>query len=177
MAHSILGRRSVYTGKAFRVEQVDLSLPDGRLATYDRVVHPGSVTIVPVDEMGMVYFVKQYRVGVEGILLELPAGTKGMDEDPLECAQREIREEIGMTGELVELGDLYLAPGYTDEHMTIFLATALKPAKLKGDEDEFIEIVKIPVKKLLEMVAANQINDAKSLAALMLSMDLMKSFL
>lgn len=177
MAHSILGRRSVYTGKAFRVEQVDLSLPNGRLATYDRVVHPGSVTIVPVDDQGLLYFVRQYRVGVEGVLLELPAGTKGKDENPLQCAEREMREEIGMTGELVAVGDLYLAPGYTDEHMTIFLATALEPAKLDGDEDEFIEIVKIPVKKVLEMVAANQINDAKSLAALMFSMKLLQSYL
>lgn len=176
MEHLIKNKRRVYTGRAFSVEQVDVTLPDGKPSVYDLIVHPGSVTIVPVDDQGMMYFVRQYRIGAGGMLLELPAGTKGENEDPLKCAEREVREEIGMSGELVELGDLYLAPGYTSEHMTIYLAKRLFPAELEGDEDEFLEVVKIPVREVYQMVKTKQLNDGKTLAALMLALPFLDDY-
>ncbi len=177
MEHHIQQHEMIYHGRAFDVEKVNVILPDGKPAVYDLINHPGSVTIVPVDDQGLMYFVRQFRIAAGKVLLELPAGTKGVDEAPMECARREVREETGMSGELAELGDLYLAPGYTSEHMTLYLATGLFPAKLEGDEDEFLQVVTIPVKEVYEMVDKNLINDGKSLAALMLALPHLKKYL
>ena len=177
MEYQIRAKRSVYVGKVFKVEQVDVTLPDGKPAIYDLVVHPGSVTIIPVDDQGLMYFVRQYRIGAGRMLLELPAGTMEENEDPLECAKREVREETGMSGELIEVGDLFLAPGYTSEHMTLYLATGLYPAKLDGDEDEFLKVVTIPVKEVYKMIELKQVNDGKTLAALILALPFLKKYM
>jgi ADP-ribose pyrophosphatase len=170
MAHKILKRRKFFQGKVFSLLEVQLELPDHTLSDYDLLVHPGSVTIIPFDEQGNIHFVKQYRLGAEKELLELPAGTLELNEIPKKCAMRELREETGMAaGKLVELGDLYLCPGYSTEHMHIFLATNLNSAPLSGDKDEFIQPKLIPLSKVEKMIATNQINDGKSLAALMLA--------
>ena len=169
--HQIQRRKTIYRGKAFVIEAVDVQLPDGRKTKYDLVKHPGAVTIVPLDADHKLHFVRQYRLGAEGLLLELPAGTLGKDEDPLECAKREIREEVGMRAEKwIKLGDFFLAPGYSSEHMTIFLALDLHPDPMKRDDDEFLAVETIPVETVLEMVKTNQINDGKSLAALLLAL-------
>jgi len=170
MNHSILKRTRFFHSKVFALEEVQLKMPDGRVAGYDLLVHPGSVIIVPLDDEGNIHFVRQYRVGSETELLELPAGTLEHKEDPRECALREIREETGMAaGEMVELGDIYLCPGYSTEHMHIYLATRLQPSPLAGDADEFLQRELIPVSQVEPMIASNQINDGKTLAALMLA--------
>jgi len=129
------------------------------------------VTIVPLDEEHNIIFVRQYRLGAEKVLLELPAGTLTPGEEPQHCAEREMREETGMRAdEWVTLGDMYLAPGYSSEHMTIFLATDLHTDPMMGDEDEFLDVEKIPVEMVYQMVRQNRINDGKSLAALLLAM-------
>ncbi len=171
MDHKIIKREKFYQGRAFGLERIQLILPDGRPSHYDLITHVGSVTIVPLDNDGNLYFVRQYRLGASGPLLELPAGTLDEGEDPKTCAGRELREEIGMgSKELLELGDLFLAPGYSDEHMSLYLATGLFPAPLKGDKDEFLTTEKIPVSKVGEMIWKNQIKDGKTLAALMLAL-------
>lgn len=168
--HQIKKRVTTYLGKAFNIELVDLEMPNGHLAKYDLVRHPGAVTIVPMDAEGNLYFVRQYRLGAEGSLLEFPAGTLEDGEEPLICAKREIREEIGFRAEKwIELGDFFLAPGYSDEHMTIYLAMDLHPDAAKGDEDEFLSVEKLPATIVLEMARKNQIHDGKTLAALCLA--------
>ncbi len=170
MEHKIKKRDVEYSGKAFKVEKVTVTLPDGREGRYDLVAHIGSVTILPLDEEGYIHFVKQYRIGAEQVLLELPAGTLNPGEDPLTCAKREIREETGMGAtEFIPLGDMFLAPGYASEHMFLYLAKGLFPSKAQGDEDEFIEVEKILVKKAFEMATANGINDSKTLATMLLA--------
>lgn len=167
----IPGKRTTrFEGHAFIVEQVQVQLPDGHERLYDLVKHNDSVTIVPLDDEGRVVFVRQYRLGAEKILLELPAGNTEAGEDPLECAKREVREETGLAAkELTLLGDIYLAPGYSNEHMFIYLATGLFHSPLEGDADEFIVTEKIPVKETFDLVAQNGLNDSKSLAALLLA--------
>lgn len=175
MNFSILQRETIYQGRAFEVEKVYLRLPDGAVRPYDLVQHSGSVTIVPLDDQGNILFVKQYRIGVGEELLELPAGVLNDGEDPLTCAGREIREETGMAAQKLEmLGDFYLAPGYSSEHMYIFLASGLYPAPLEQDADEFLELVAIPAGQVLEMAQNGELRDAKSLAALMLAQKRLK---
>lgn len=178
MDQRILRREVAYTGKAFKVEKALVALPNGREGAYDLVVHIGSVTILPVDQEGMIHFVQQYRVGAEQVLLELPAGTLDAGEHPLHCAEREVREETGMgAGKFTLLGDIYLAPGYASEHMHLYLAQDLFPSPAKGDEDEFIDVEKIPVKRAYQMAAANEIHDSKSLAAMLLARPFLEDFL
>ncbi len=171
MEHKIVNRKPFYQGRAFGLERIHLILPDGRPGSYDLITHVGSVTIVPLDDKGNLYFVRQYRLGAGGPLLELPAGTLDEGEDPKNCARRELQEEIGMgCKELFELGDFFLAPGYSNEHMSLFLASGLFPAPLTGDKDEFLTTEIIHVSQVGEMVRDNRINDGKTLAALMLAL-------
>jgi ADP-ribose pyrophosphatase len=170
MPSSIIARETVLKCHAFDIQKVDVRLPDGRIHPYDLVHHPPAVTILPVDQEGNIWFVRQFRVGVQDNLLELPAGTLEENEDPAEGAAREVREEIGMAaGKLQKLGDFYQAAGYCDEFMHVFLATALYPAPLEADADEFLEVEKIPVQKAYQMAARGELHDGKTLTALMMA--------
>jgi ADP-ribose pyrophosphatase len=174
MEHQIIQATTIYNGRAFDVQKVQMRLPNGREGTYDLVQHPGAVTIVPVKD-GKILFVRQYRIGARQTLLELPAGTLEPGEDPLPAAARETREEIGMAaGELRLLGEFYMAPGYSSEHMWVYLATDLHPDPLACDEDEFIEVESIPVAEVYEMTRNGQLMDGKSLAALMMAQNIIQ---
>lgn len=171
-----LGKEQVYSGPVFDLVKVFLQLPDNRERSYDLIEHHGSVTIVPVDDQGLVYFVRQYRVGAGHTLLELPAGVLEQDEDPLVSAERELQEEIGMGArELKRLGSFFLAPGYTSEHMTIFLARGLYSSPLEPDEDEFLEVVTQPIEDVYQQAFSGKIEDGKTLAALLLALPHIKN--
>jgi len=160
-----------YQGRAFSIRQDHVRWPHGGTSKLDIVEHSGAVTILPVDEQGNVWFVRQYRhaIGVE--LLELPAGTLEEDEEPLACAQREIQEEIGMAaGDMHKIGDFYLAPGYSTEFMHVFLGTKLFPSELPADDDEFLSVEKIPLADVIQMAQKSQILDAKTLAVVFLAL-------
>jgi ADP-ribose pyrophosphatase len=170
MEFQVTGSQTVFRGKAFDVRQDELRMPEGKTARLDIVEHERSVSLVPVDGQGQVWFVRQYRHPAGRVLLELPAGVLNRGEDPEASAQRELREEIGMAaGNLQKLGEFYLAPGYSTELMFVYLATDLKADALPADEDEFISIEKIPVDQVFGLAEAGELEDAKSLAALLLA--------
>lgn len=170
MTITILNRLKQYRGHAFDVSKVQISLPDGRERFYDLVEHVDSVAIVPVDAQGNIYFVSQPRIGSGNTLLELPAGVMDEGETPLQCAKREVREEIGLAaGNIRTLGGFYLAAGYSNEYMTIFLATKLFESPLPPDEDEFINILKMPAVEAFQKAQAGEFKDGKTLAALLLA--------
>jgi ADP-ribose pyrophosphatase len=170
MRFELLKSEILFEGRAFGMRRDHLKTPSGRTAKYDIIEHSGSVVLVPVDAEGNVHFVRQYRHATGTDLLELPAGTLEPDEDPLECARREIREEIGMAAnQLREIGSFYLVPGYSTEYMHVFLATGLQESPLPPDADEYLSVEKIPFVKALEMARKGEIPDAKSLAALLLA--------
>jgi len=167
--HSIISRKNVFYGHAFNVQELHISLPDGRKRNYDLVDHRDSVTIIPIDKNGNIWFVEQFRMGSESSLIELPAGVMEENEKPFTCAARELREEIGMAaGKLAQIGSVYLAPGYSNELNHIFLAEDLKPDPLQQDEDEFLIIKKYSKEKLTELIREGDLQDSKSLAALYL---------
>lgn len=166
-----LDSQPAYQGRAFNVRRDLLKTPSGRTAWYDVIEHIGSIIVVPVDANGNILFVRQYRHPTSEILLELPAGTLEKDEDPVECAAREIREETGMAaGNIQKLGAYYLVPGYCTEYMHAFLATDLTHSPLDPDADEYLQVKKIPIAKAYEMAQKGEIEDSKSLAALLLAM-------
>ena len=139
-------------------------------ASFDIVEHVGSVIILPLDADGQLIFVRQYRHAAGLDLLELPAGTLDKDELPETCATREVREETGMAaGKLESLGGFYLAPGYSTEYMYVYLATDLRYDPLEADADEFLTVERFPLKEALSMFESGEIQDAKSLAAILLA--------
>lgn len=163
-----------YQGKAFSVRQDHVRWPHGGTSKLDIVEHSGAVTILPIDEHGRVWVVKQYRHAINDELLELPAGTLEEGEEPAECAHREIQEEIGMAaGKLQKLGQFFLAPGYSTEFMHLYLATELYASELPADEDEFLIIERIPLQEVISMAINSQILDGKTLAALLLAAPLL----
>jgi ADP-ribose pyrophosphatase len=169
MKFEILGRETMYAGRAFNVQRLSMRLPDGRVKPFDLVQHNPSITVIPLTEDGKLLFVRQYRIGVGGPLLELPAGVLEKDEDPLEGARRELREETGMdAGDLREVGRAYLVPGYCDEYMYFYLARQLHPAPLDQDDDEFLNLEAIGLAEAFAMARRGEIADAKSLAAMFL---------
>lgn len=170
MKFDLLGSEFIYQGRAIALRVDNLRTPDGHTVKYDIIEHHGSVVLVPVDENGNIYFVRQYRHPAEQEMLELPAGTLEPGEAPELCAAREIREETGMeAANIREIGSFYLAPGYSTEFMHVFLATGLKHNPLEADADEFLSLETIPVAEALKQAENGQIADAKSLAALLLA--------
>ena len=170
MGYETKHSETVYLGKAFDVRRDQILLPDGKETSFDVVVHPGAVTLIPIDSAGRILFVRQYRYAIGEELLELPAGTLDEGEEPEACAHREIREETGMSaGKLEKIGEFFLVPGYSTEYMYIYLASDLKPDPLPGDEDEFITVEAIAVQKIPELISQGILRDAKSLSALFLA--------
>lgn len=166
----ILKSERVYTGHLFAVETVQARLPDGKVRAFDLVRHPGAVTILPLDDQGRIWFVRQYRIGAGRVMLELPAGVVNAGEEPAECAAREVREEVGLAARKIErLGGFFIAPGYTSEYLDIYLARDLYPARLPGDEDEFLQTEAVPAAQAYAMARAGEIEDAKTLATLLLA--------
>ena len=178
MLFELIRSESLVNGRAFKIRRDTLRTPDGRETRLEIVDHGGSVVVIPIDEEHNILFVKQYRHAAKADLLELPAGTRDGDEPYEECAAREVREETGMAaGKLQKLGEFYLAPGYSTELMAVFLATGLKDDPLQADDDEFLQVEKIPAKQALQMAEQGELQDAKSLAGLLLARTHLEGYL
>jgi len=131
------------------------------------VVHPGSVAIVAVDKQDRVVLVEQYRQPARKTLLELPAGVREAGEEPLETAQRELREECGLHGgEWEEVASAWTTPGFVREDITLFIATGLDEGEADPDEGEDVKIVRRPVSELPQLIRETE--DLKTLAGLLL---------
>lgn len=178
MPFELIKSEMLLQGRAFKIRQDYLKTPDGRDTKLEIVEHGGSVVLVPMDNVGNLLFVWQYRHAAGKDLLELPAGTRDEQESFEECAAREIREETGMqAGKLQKLGEFYLAPGYSTEFMAVFLATELDENPLQADDDEFLQVEKIPLKQAIDMAERGEIQDAKSLAAFLLAKSHLEKYL
>ncbi|MHC4376850.1 MAG: NUDIX hydrolase [Planctomycetota bacterium] len=149
-----LERRTLHTGRVFRVEHEHLRLPSGLEQRLDLVVHPGAVCVLAETRPGYALAVRQYRHAVETHLLEIPAGRLEPGEDPLVAARRELEEETGhRAARWTPVFDFVPAPGFCSERLFLFLAQELSPAgsdRLAPDEDEELEAREVPVDALLE---------------------------
>lgn len=145
-------------------------LPDGKECLREVVEHPGGVCVLPVDDRGRAYCVRQFRYPMREELLEAPAGKIEEGEDPLVCAARELGEETGFTaGELLFLGEYYPSPGYSTELLRLFLALDLRRGEAHPDAGEFLDLVEIPYEELLKKAEAGELRDGKTALAVLLA--------
>ena len=159
--------RTTHDGEQISVRIDRFRYEDGSTAEREVVVHPGAVAIVAHDDE-VVFMVRQPREAVgEAAMLELPAGKLDVEgETPLECAKRELVEEVGVEArEWRQLKSFYTSPGFTDEQAHLFLATGLTRVEPQPTEGERIEIVEVPLDELEDAIEACV--DAESLIGLL----------
>ncbi|MDR1409814.1 MAG: NUDIX hydrolase [Oscillospiraceae bacterium] len=163
-----LSRQDHFSGRVFDVHVDSILFPDGQTAQREVVEHSGGVLIAPLTDSGELIFVRQFRYPYGKVLLELPAGKLEPGEEPLRAGLRELHEETGATaGRTESLGLFYPTPGYCSEVIHMFAALNLTEGTPQPDEDEYLEIVHIPLKKAVQMVLANEIADGKTQAAIL----------
>ncbi len=168
--HETLERQEVFAGKVLHLYLDRVRLPNGREADWEVVEHRGAVGIVALEEDGEVHLVRQYRHAPGRDLLEIPAGKLDEGEEPAACARRELAEEVGLGGGAWDrLASFYTTPGFSDEVLHLYLARELRPVQAAPDEDEFLEVVRLPLGEALAMVSAGGIEDAKTIAGLSLA--------
>ena len=157
----------VYDGKLVGLRVDTVELPSGRETIREIVEHGEVVAMVPIDSENNVLLVRQYRKAAEKVLLEIPAGLVEPGESPIECARRELEEETGFAAESWDLlGGFYTSPGFCTEYIHVYLATQLSPSRSDPDDDEIIELVRVPLSKAADLVASGEVYDAKSIAGL-----------
>ena len=164
----VLESTTAFSGRIFHVDQNRVELENGAQSSREIVRHNfGGACVLAETDKG-VWFVRQYRCPYDEELLELPAGKIDPGEAPEQCAARELREEAGMVADtLIPLGECYPSPGYVDEHIYMYAAQNPQPAAQQLDEDEFLDLVAIPLEKAVQMVLSGEIRDAKTQIALL----------
>ena len=161
--------KKVFTGRVFDVT-VDTVREADRTYIREVVHHPGSAVILPAFDDGTIALVKQYRHPAVKYLLELPAGSLNDKERPEEGAARELEEELGLVaGKLEKLSEFFVSPGFCEEKMWLYLATDLTETAQRLEDDELIEVVKLPIDRALQMITDGEIEDAKTIIGLMLA--------
>ena len=157
-----------YKGVIVTVKLDRAELPNGKIVRREVVEHPGGVTVLPVDENGICTMVRQFRYPFGRLMLEAPAGKLEPGEDPFESAVRELSEETGYAADRwVDLGACCTSPGFSSEVLHVYLALDLHAGVSHPDEDEFLNTEKIPLSELSRMVMANEIDDAKTIVAVL----------
>ena len=165
---TMLESQEIFAGRVIRVTYDTVRLENGNTSTREVVHHHGGACILPVDEAGNVYLVRQFRYAIGEEIWELPAGKLEAGEDPFEAARLELGEECGLTADHFEdLGVVYPTVGYDSERIYIWAATGLHPAAQHLDEDEFLDVVKMPLEKALALVLDGTIRDSKTQVGLM----------
>lgn len=159
----------VFSGRVFDVT-VDTVREGDKTYVREVVHHHGSAVILPAFDDGSIALVRQYRHPAVKYLLELPAGTLNDREPPEEGAARELEEELGLiAGRLEKLCEFFVSPGFCEEKMWLYLATDLTETVQRLEEDEALEVIRLPIKQALQMITDGEIEDAKTIIGLMLA--------
>ena len=155
---------TVYTGSFLTVRQDNVRLPDGAQATREYIHHPGAVVILPLFDDGSLLLERQFRYPLRQVFTEFPAGKLDAGEDPLRCAQRELREETGYTATQWQfLCTIHNAIGYSDEHLDLFVARGLVPGPRQLDDGEFVDLHRMTLAQALQQVQQGAITDVKTI--------------
>lgn len=158
----------LYEGKVVSLHKDTVELENGETAVREWIEHHGGVCVVPINENNEVLFVKQFRYAFREVLLEVPAGKLEKGEDHFECGKRELLEETGaVSKDYTYLGVMYPTTAYLTEQIHMYLARGLDFESQSLDDDEFLDVVKIPFDKAVEMVMSGEIRDSKTQLALL----------
>ena len=165
----VIGKKVVYAGNYLSTEQHTVILPDGRRAIRDIVRPPDAVAVVPIDEDGLIYLVRQYRSAIRRAIYEIPAGIIDEGERPATTARRECEEEIGLRPRrLIKLCKFYSAVGFSTGSIQLFMAQGLTAGRrAHSDATEFLEVRAIPFEQAVRWVLTNRIVDAKSILGIL----------
>lgn len=165
----MVSSEEIFDGHVVHLFKDTVALPNGKLATRETVRHIGAVAVVPLTDDGKVIVERQFRYPLGCVITEIPAGKlDSQTEDRLSAAKRELEEETGYTAdEWIDLGDYYPAAAYTDERISLYLAKGLHQGKRNLDEDEFLNILEVPLEELVQDVLSGEITDGKTQAAIL----------
>ena len=159
--------KNIYKGRIVNLNLETVTLPNGATVELEIIHHPGAAAVVPMKDDRTVVLIRQYRHAVGGYIYEIPAGKLHPGEDPRECAQRELEEEIGYkAGRLAQVTSAYTTPGFTDEVIHIYKATQLQRGTQNLGHDEVLEIAEFPLEKTITMIRDGVIKDAKTIVGL-----------
>ena len=160
---------TVFDGAILHVRRDNVALPNGNPANREVIRHIGAVCVIPVTEDDQVIVERQYRYPIDRVITEIPAGKlDSREEDRLSAIKRELWEETGYTAEeWISLGDFHPAPAYSDEYISMYMARKLHAGARHLDEDEFLDVMTVPLKELVEDVMEGRISDAKTQTAVL----------
>ncbi|MDD6396993.1 MAG: NUDIX hydrolase [Selenomonadaceae bacterium] len=165
-----ISSENIYDGTLLHVKKDKVELPNGDISYREWIKHPGASAVIPVTDNNEIILVRQYRYPIQSLTMEIPAGKLDVaGEDPLECAKRELEEETGYSAQEYQfLTKLATTVGFSDEFIYIYAARGLKAGQQHTDEDEFINVVTVPLAKAVEMVHSGEILDGKSVVAILM---------
>ncbi|OZU90043.1 ADP-ribose pyrophosphatase [Virgibacillus indicus] len=155
----------IYNGKIVQLQVDDVALPNGKSAKREIIKHAGAVAVIPITKDNKIVFVEQYRKPLEKSIIEIPAGKLEEGEKPEITAIRELEEETGYTAESLSfVTSFYTSPGFADELMYIYITDELEKLEtpVKGDDDEFIEVLELSLEEAKKYVEEERIHDAKT---------------
>jgi ADP-ribose pyrophosphatase len=164
--------KKIFNGEIVGLYFDKVRLPNNKIAMREKVTHPGAVGIVPVNKNGDIILVRQYRYPVGKVIIEIPAGKLSKKESPLECARRELREEVGaIGGKLIHLSTFYTTPGFCNEILHLYIAIDFKNIENDLDDDEFLHIITVKIDDCIRLVESGEIKDAKTIIGILMARD------
>ena len=164
LKESKISSKKIFSGKLINLFFDKVKLPNGKTSTREWIDHPGAVCIIPILPNGNICFIRQFRYGPRKEFIEIPAGKLDQGEDPLDCAHRELEEEIGYkSNKITFLTNIYPAIGFSNEKMWMYLAEDLQLSEKKLDEDEFLEVSPLSIEKAIDLIYQGKITDVKTI--------------
>ena len=158
----------IYDGRILQLYNDEVELPGGKHSRREYVNHSGGCAVLAVDDEGYIYLVEQYRYPYAEVMLEIPAGKRNKDEDPKDCALRELEEECGLvTDKADKFLEIYPTVAYSNEHIYVYLAHGLQATHAHLDDGEFLNVRRIPFAEALKKVMDMEIKDSKTVAAIL----------
>ena len=171
LTETLVSKEVVYPGAIIRLEHWDVMLPNGHHALREVACHPGASAVVALDEEGRVLMVRQMRIAVGRLTLEIPAGKlDSPEEDPLDCAKRELSEETGYRADhWRKLTCMETTPGFCNERIHLYLATGLHAGDSHPDDDEFVSVTRLPLQEAVAAVMDGTFRDGKTCLGIMMA--------